>query len=50
MGHCAEGEGATSFGNAGTAPAVVDADHDLLAALDRRVELGIPPTAASLRA
>jgi feruloyl esterase len=43
MGHCAGGEGANSFGNAGTTPPLVDADHDLLAALDRWVELGIAP-------
>ena len=43
MGHCAGGEGTTSFGNAGTMPPVVDADHDLLEALDRWVERGVAP-------
>lgn len=43
MGHCSGGTGATSFGNAG-APPVVDADHDLLSALDRWVEQGTAPT------
>jgi feruloyl esterase len=43
MGHCAGGTGATSFGNAGAAPPAIDADHDLLAALDRWVERGTPP-------
>lgn len=42
MGHCSGGPGATSFGNAGTPP-VVDADHDLLSALDRWVEQGTAP-------
>jgi len=42
MGHCGGGTGATSFGNQGGAP-VVDADHDLLSALDAWVEQGRPP-------
>lgn len=42
MGHCSGGAGATSFGNAGLPP-VVDADHDLLSALDRWVEKGTAP-------
>jgi feruloyl esterase len=42
MGHCSGGAGATSFGNAGLPP-VVDADHDLLSALDRWVERGTAP-------
>jgi feruloyl esterase len=42
MGHCSGGAGATSFGNAGLPP-VVDADHDLLSALDRWVEKGAAP-------
>ena len=44
MGHCAGGTGATSFGNAGTAPPVLDADHDLLMALDRWVDRGVAPS------
>lgn len=43
MGHCGGGSGATSFGNQGAPPPVVDADHDLLAALDRWVERGVAP-------
>lgn len=42
MGHCGGGDGATSFGNRG-APPVMDADHDLLMALDRWVESGTAP-------
>jgi feruloyl esterase len=43
MGHCGGGTGATNFGNQGGSAPVVDADHDLLAALDRWVEQGVPP-------
>lgn len=43
MGHCGGGSGTTSFGNPGAPPPVVDADHDLLSALDRWVEQGVPP-------
>ena len=42
MGHCSGGTGATTFGNSGPPP-VVDAEHDLLSALDRWVEQGTPP-------
>lgn len=43
MGHCAGGSGATNFGNQGAPSPVVDADHDLLKALDRWVEQGVAP-------
>jgi feruloyl esterase len=43
MGHCGGGTGATNFGNQGGSAPVTDADHDLLAALDRWVEQGMAP-------
>jgi feruloyl esterase len=43
MGHCSGGPGATSFGNQNAPPPVVDAQHDLLSALDAWVERGTPP-------
>lgn len=43
MGHCGGGPGAVSFGNSGEKPPVVDADHDLLMALDAWVERGRAP-------
>lgn len=44
MSHCAGGPGATMFGNAGGAgSAEADADHDVVLALDRWVEKGVPP-------
>lgn len=43
MGHCGGGTGAVSFGNGGERPPVVDADHDLLMALDAWVEHGRAP-------
>lgn len=43
MGHCGGGTGAVSFGNGGEAPPVMDADHDLLMALDAWVERGRAP-------
>jgi feruloyl esterase len=43
MGHCGGGPGATSFGNPGPPPPIVDAQHDVLAALDAWVERGVPP-------
>jgi feruloyl esterase len=43
MGHCSGGAGATTFGNNGTAPPVVDADRDILSALDRWVSSGTAP-------
>jgi feruloyl esterase len=42
MAHCAGGDGPNAFGNGVDAP-VIDAEHDLLMALDRWVEDGIPP-------
>jgi Tannase and feruloyl esterase len=42
MAHCGGGDGPNVFGNGTNAP-VVDADHDLLKALDRWVEQGVAP-------
>lgn len=42
MAHCGGGDGPNAFGNGVDAP-VVDAEHDLLKALDRWVEQGIAP-------
>ena len=42
MAHCGGGDGANVFGNGVNAP-VVDADHDLLKALERWVEQGGAP-------
>ena len=43
MGHCSGGTGTTLFGNQGGAAPVVDADHDVLSALDAWVEKGVAP-------
>jgi feruloyl esterase len=43
MGHCGGGAGATTFGNQGSPSPIVDADHDLLSALDEWVEKGVAP-------
>jgi len=43
MGHCSGGTGTTNFGNQTAASPVVDADHDLLSALDAWVERGKAP-------
>jgi feruloyl esterase len=43
MGHCGGGTGATTFGNQDGPAPVVDADHDLLTALDAWVEKAAPP-------
>jgi feruloyl esterase len=43
MGHCAGGPGAANFGNQNAASPVVDAEHDLLSALDAWVEHGQAP-------
>ncbi len=43
MGHCGGGAGTTVFGNNGTAPPTVDAQHDVLSALDQWVEQGSAP-------
>jgi len=42
MAHCGGGDGPNAFGN-GTNPPVIDADHDLLMALDHWVEDGVAP-------
>jgi feruloyl esterase len=42
MAHCGGGDGPNAFGNGVDGP-VVDADHDLLKALERWVEQGIAP-------
>jgi feruloyl esterase len=42
MGHCGGGTGATEFG-AYIDPPIVDADHDIMKALERWVEQGIAP-------
>lgn len=43
MGHCGGGPGATTFGNSGERAPTLDADHDLLMALDAWVERGRAP-------
>ena len=43
MGHCSGGTGTTNFGNQGAPSPVVDAEHDLLSALDAWVEKGQAP-------
>jgi feruloyl esterase len=43
MGHCSGGTGATSFGNQNAPAPVIDAQHDLLSALDAWVEKRTPP-------
>jgi feruloyl esterase len=43
MAHCSGGMGATNFGNMNSPSPVVDAEHDLLAALDAWVERGQAP-------
>lgn len=43
MGHCSGGAGATNFGNQGGTSPTVDADHDVLMALDRWVDRGTAP-------
>lgn len=43
MGHCSGGTGATSFGNQNAPAPVIDAQHDLLSALDAWVEKSTPP-------
>jgi feruloyl esterase len=40
MGHCADGAGATNFGNQSAPSPLVDVQHDVLTALDRWVEQG----------
>jgi len=44
MGHCGGGPGPTDFGNGAAEPGTpVDADHDVLMALDRWVTQGVAP-------
>lgn len=43
MGHCGGGTGATAFGNQGSSVSTIDADHDLLSALDRWIDNRTPP-------
>jgi feruloyl esterase len=44
MGHCSGGPGPTSFGNGAMDAGIpVDADHDVLMALDRWVTQGVAP-------
>jgi feruloyl esterase len=43
MGHCSGGAGATNFGNQGGESPIVDAQHDVLMALDKWVESGTAP-------
>jgi Tannase and feruloyl esterase len=43
MAHCSGGDGPNAFGNGTNNGPVIDADHDLLKALDRWVEEGIAP-------
>jgi feruloyl esterase len=43
MGHCSGGTGTTNFGNQNGGSPIVDADHDLLTALDAWVERNRPP-------
>lgn len=43
MGHCSGGTGTANFGNPNGPAPIVDAEHDLLSALDAWVERGTPP-------
>ena len=44
MGHCAGGLGANNFGNSGAFSLLtIDADHDVVSALDRWVEKSVAP-------
>lgn len=44
MAHCNGGAGPNSFGNGSSNGPVIDADHDLVKALEKWVEQGTPPT------
>ena len=44
MGHCVGGTGATNFGNQNAPAPVLDAEHDLLSALDAWVDKGAAPS------
>jgi hypothetical protein len=43
MTHCADGDGPNNFGQASVEPALPDAQHDALTALENWVESGTPP-------
>ena len=43
MAHCSGGAGPNAFGNGTVNGPVIDADHDLVKALERWVEQGIAP-------
>jgi feruloyl esterase len=43
MAHCSGGAGPNAFGNGVNNGPVIDAEHDLLKALERWVEHGVPP-------
>ena len=43
MAHCSGGDGPNAFGNGTSNGPVIDADHDLLKALERWVEMGAAP-------
>jgi len=43
MAHCSGGDGPSAFGNGTNNAPVIDADHDLLKALERWVEQGVAP-------
>ncbi len=43
MGHCGGGPGPNQFGGSGADAPIVDADHDLLSALENWVEKGKAP-------
>jgi feruloyl esterase len=43
MAHCAGGAGPNAFGNGGSNGPVIDAEHDVLKALERWVEQGVAP-------
>jgi feruloyl esterase len=43
MAHCSGGDGPNAFGNGVSNGPVIDADHDLLTALERWVEQGVAP-------
>jgi feruloyl esterase len=45
MYHCSGGPGADQVGGAGGDAPVVDGEHDLLSALEKWVEKGVPPVA-----
>ena len=44
MGHCSGGAGPNVFGNEGTTPLQINAQHDVTTAMDQWVTKGIPPS------